>query len=168
MQTPKRLQVAPVDARLQPDFSQFLAHIAFARDEPSGGRVSHDRLFRVLIVEDDYLVSSEMEIELIAAGFEIVGVAFSAKEAIRLATATAPDLVVMDIRLGGSRDGVDAALEIFRARGIRSLFASAHHDLETRRRAEAALPLGWLPKPYTMASLVDAVHKAARDLRNPG
>jgi DNA-binding NarL/FixJ family response regulator len=122
---------------------------------------------RVLIVEDDYLVSGEMEAELNAAGFEVVGVAASATEAVRLAQTREPHLVVMDIALQGTGDGIDAALEIFESQGIRSLFASAFYDAETRRRAQPAAPLGWLAKPYTMSLLVQAVRNAMRELDGP-
>ena len=68
-----------------------------------------------------------------------------------------PALVVMDIRLAGKRDGIDAAREIFEALGIRCIFATAHDDAETRERAAPYAPYGWLSKPYTMASLVKLV-----------
>jgi two-component system, response regulator PdtaR len=123
---------------------------------------------RVLVVEDDFLVSSEIEFELAAAGVDVVGVTDTAEDAVRLAIILTPHLVVMDIRLAGVRDGVDAAIEIFRTRGIRSLLASAYHDPETRRRAEAASPIGWLQKPYTMGSLVDAVRKALHEIGASG
>lgn len=135
-----------------------------ARDEASGAGVSRGAALRVLIVEDDYLVSGEMEAELSAAGFQVVGIAASAAEAVRLAQAREPHLVVMDIALQGTGDGIDAALEIFRSKGIRSLFASAFHDAETRRRAQPAAPLGWLAKPYTMSLLVQAVRNAVLEL----
>jgi DNA-binding NarL/FixJ family response regulator len=64
-------------------------------------------------------------------------------------------------------DGIDAALEIFKSKGIRSLFASAFADAETHRRAQAAAPLGWLAKPYTINSLVQAVRTAVQDLGGP-
>jgi DNA-binding NarL/FixJ family response regulator len=70
----------------------------------------------------------------------------------------------MDIRLAGDRDGVDAALEIFRTLGIRSLFASAHGDAQVRARAEAARPLGWVAKPYRVATLLAAVEEALREV----
>jgi len=126
-----------------------------------------DHLPRVLIVEDDFLVSGEMEAELSAAGFAVVGTATSAKEAIELAVAAQPHLVVMDISLEGGPDGVEAALEIYQAKGIRSLFASAHHDAETRRRAAPSTPLGWIAKPYTMSTLVHAVRVAMREVGGP-
>ena len=120
---------------------------------------------KVLIVEDELLVSFEIETALVEAGFEVTGVAISADEAIELARAQTPDLVVMDIRLVGPRDGVDAALELFRDKGIRCLFATAHSDAGMRRRAEAARPLGWLAKPYQPQMLVSAVEKAFAELR---
>jgi DNA-binding NarL/FixJ family response regulator len=72
--------------------------------------------------------------------------------------------VIMDIRLAGARDGIDAALELYHSEGIRSLFATAHHDSGTRKRAQDARPLGWLAKPYQPAVLVHAVQSAIAEL----
>ena len=82
----------------------------------------------ILLVEDDFLVGMEMESGLAEAGYAVAGIAATAEEAVDLAASHRPALVVMDIRLAGERDGIDAALEIFRTLGIRSLFASAHVD----------------------------------------
>jgi two-component system, response regulator PdtaR len=120
---------------------------------------------RILIVEDDYLVAAALEGGLTDAGLEVVGVASSADEAVRLAEATRPTLAIMDIRLNGRRDGVDAALEIFRSTGVRCIFATAHHDPPTRARAQAAAPLGWLGKPYTVDFVIAMIKTALRELR---
>ncbi|HVO04839.1 MAG TPA: response regulator [Candidatus Cybelea sp.] len=120
---------------------------------------------RVLVFEDDFLVSSEIEAALTEAGFNVVGVAASAEDGIALASALHPAVAVMDIRLAGPRDGIDAALELFRTRGLRCVFATAHMDAEARRRAAPAQPLGWLQKPYAMASLVHAVEAAVAQLK---
>jgi DNA-binding response OmpR family regulator len=121
---------------------------------------------RILIVEDDVLIASQMEAALGEEGFEIAGVASTGKEALQLNEAQSPTLVVMDIRLAGDRDGIDTALELFRLHGVRCIFASAHSDDDTRRRAAPAAPLGWLQKPYTMASLTAMVRAAFKELRN--
>jgi len=121
---------------------------------------------RVLLIEDDFLVATQIEAALIDAGFEIAGVGSSADEAIELASSRQPALCVMDIRLGGGRDGIEAAIEIFKAHGIRCIFATAHADPEARVRAEKAAPLGWLQKPFSMASLVAAVRGGVRDLQD--
>lgn len=115
---------------------------------------------RILIVEDDFLVSSAIEAALTQAGFEVAGIACSADEALELAMSQKPDVAIMDIHLSGARDGVDAAMELFKTHGIRSVFATAHHDADVKDRARPAQPLAWIPKPYTMTSLVAAVQQA--------
>jgi two-component system, response regulator PdtaR len=125
-----------------------------------------DETERILIVEDDVLIANQMEAALADEGFEIAGIASTCEEALQLAETQSPTLVVMDIRLAGDRDGIDTALELFRLHGIRCVFASAHSDQGTRRRAEPAAPLGWLQKPYMMASLTAMVRAAVSELRN--
>lgn len=120
---------------------------------------------RVLVVEDDFLIAMQTEVALTAAGFEVVGPATTAEEAVALAGETQPALAVMDIRLASQRDGIDAARQIYQEFAIRCIFATAHDDAHTRGRAEPYDPLGWLPKPYTMASLVAAVAEALALLR---
>jgi DNA-binding NarL/FixJ family response regulator len=131
----------------------------------TGGR--QREAVRILVVEDDFFVALQAEAALIEAGFRVIGTVASAEQAIALAQAEAPALAVMDIRLAGRRDGVDAALELFHTLGIRCIFASAHDDSEVRRRAQPATPLGWLAKPYTMGSLIEMVCRALCELKEP-
>jgi len=114
---------------------------------------------RIMIVEDDFLISIQMEEALRTAGFEVT-LASSSEEALQIAGGETPTLVVMDVRLPGTLDGVDTALELFKTYGIRSIFSTAHSDLEIRARAAPAQPIAWLTKPYSMASLVAAVQSA--------
>lgn len=118
------------------------------------------RTFRIQIVEDQYFVAMDCERVLRAAGFECTGLAANAAQAIDLALRDRPDLILMDIRLTGSMDGIDAALSIFRESGIRCLFSSAHADRTVRERAAAARPLGWIEKPFTCEQLIGAVQRA--------
>ena len=83
-----------------------------------------------------------------------------------MAASRHPALVLMDIRLAGTRDGIDAALDLSRTHGIRCVFATAHSDVDARMRALPADPLGWLQKPYTVASLVEMVRQALDQLRD--
>jgi DNA-binding NarL/FixJ family response regulator len=122
---------------------------------------------RILLVEDDFLIAMQTEIALTTAGFEVVGPATTAEEAVALAGEAQPTLAVMDIRLASTRDGIDAARQIYQDFAIRCIFATAHDDAHTRGRAEPYAPLGWLPKPYTMASLVAVVAGAVAELRRP-
>jgi two-component system, response regulator PdtaR len=101
---------------------------------------------------------------LLSAGFAVIGIATGADEALALARVQKPALAIMDIRLAGRRDGVDAAGDLFRELGVRCVFATAHDDQEVRVRAEPFAPLGWLAKPYSATSLVTLVRAAVAGL----
>lgn len=144
----------------------FAPELVFSRDDMSGGQSgkSHGQL--ILIVEDDYLIALDLEAGLHAAGFDVAGPATSADEAISFAHSVKPALVLMDIRLLGARDGIDAALELYRELGTRCIFTTAHGDRNMRLRADAAMPLGWVQKPYSIATVVSAVRDAFQELKN--
>jgi len=155
---------APLNASrsIQP----FRPYRHFAPDDTAGSRSQLRGPHRILIVEDDVLIASQMEAALSDAGFEVVGTLTTGEEALQTASTHRPDLAIMDIRLAGDRDGVDTALELFESHGIRCIFASAYSDQEARRRAEGASPLGWLQKPYTMQALTRMVRAATETMRN--
>jgi DNA-binding NarL/FixJ family response regulator len=136
----------------------------FAQDDHRSPDPQHGVQGPILIVEDDFLVALQIEAALGDAGYAVAGNAASAEEAFHMVEARRPVLALMDIRLAGRMDGVDAALNLFRAHGLRCIFATAHHDAETRARAAPAQPLGWLQKPYTMPALVAAVRQALQQL----
>ena len=143
---------------------RYWPQLVFAREDSAGSDARAEPPARILVVEDDFLVATEIEIALSDAGFDVAGIAATADEAIELAQSQRPALVVMDVRLGGERDGIHAATEIFRRLGIRCIFATALYDQDWLERARSAMPLGWLAKPYSMASLVKAVHRALEEL----
>jgi len=120
---------------------------------------------RVLIVEDEFFVAMDAEDSLTDAGFQVIGIAATADAAVALAESQAPDIVLMDIRLVGARDGIEAAAEIRDRFGIPSVFATAQSDPVTRRRAEAVGPLGWLAKPYTRREVSEALRGALHRFR---
>jgi len=135
----------------------------FSRDDNSaGGGVSPAP--RIMIVEDDYLVAAQMTDSLGDAGFEVTAIATSAEEAIAIARREKISFAIMDVRLAGKRDGIDCALELFTQHGIRCIFATAHADPQVKARAEPARPLGWVQKPYSMASLIANVRKTLNAL----
>jgi CheY-like chemotaxis protein len=130
--------------------------IAFAPERARGADV-RARSARVLVVEDDYFVSMEIEAVLMDLGCDVVAIPSTAEEALSIAARERPDLILMDIRLAGRMDGIEAATRIHDALGIRSLFVTAHSDPGTFARGEAANPLGWVPKPFTAHQLTTAV-----------
>ena len=114
-------------------------------DEPRGPLVGN-RSFRVLIVEDEFFISLHTKELPETLGHTVVGVAVSASQAVQLAEREKPDVVLMDIRLNGDRDGIEAAEEIYTRLRIQSIFVSANSDPRTRQRAVALQPLGFFGK----------------------
>ena len=117
---------------------------------------------RVLIVEDDVPLSTVMEDTLTYEGYAVVGTARSAEQAISMAVDHGPDLVLMDVKLLDSSDGIAAAGQILQRTGIRCLMATGQTDAKTKARAAMVQPLGWLPKPYGNEEMVQAVADAMR------
>ena len=101
---------------------------------------------RLLLVEDELLLAMDLEARLAAMGFSVVDMAATGAAAIAAAEQYRPDLVLMDIRLSGQMDGIDAALEIRKRRDIPVLFLSAYADEQTRQRAQAVGTHGFLSK----------------------
>jgi two-component system, response regulator PdtaR len=115
---------------------------------------------RILVVEDEPWIAMDMQRIVVDAGYDAVGLAQDASEAIHIAEETRPVLALMDIRLAGQRDGIDAAVELLRRFGIRSIFVSAHFDGATRRRAEEARPHAMVDKPIDPDALLAAIQRA--------
>ena len=121
------------------------------------------RSLRVLIVEDEFFISLHTKSLLQSLGHAVVGIAVSADQAIRIAERERPDVVLMDIRLIGARDGIEAAEEILAQFGIRSMFITANTDPQTRDRAAAVKPLGFLEKPLTEQRLQTGLRRLTPD-----
>jgi len=112
---------------------------------------------RILIVEDEGVVAKDIEGTLQELGYEVCGWETSGEGAIESATAAGPDLVLMDIRLKGDVDGVEAAERIRGELGIPVVFLTAYADEETLGRAMVADPFGYVVKPFSERELQTAV-----------
>ena len=103
---------------------------------------------RMLVVEDESIVAQDIRGRLEALGYQVVGVAYSAEDAITKAAELYPDLVLMDIKLKGSMDGIEAAGAIRAQNDIPAVFLTAYTDDDTLRRARMTEPFGYLVKPF--------------------
>jgi CheY-like chemotaxis protein len=108
---------------------------------------------RILIVEDELFIALDTEEQAKALGHIVVGTAVSADEAIQMAGEEKPDVILMDIRLAGAKDGIAAAREIHSRYGIQSIFVTANTDPSTLVQAKAVEPVGVLEKPLTQERL---------------
>jgi PAS domain S-box-containing protein len=115
---------------------------------------------KVLIVEDEPLIAMELEARLREMGYAVIDPVSNGEAALTTIEAWRPDLVLLDIRLQGDRDGVHVAQEIDRRFDIPIIFVTAHADEATLRRAKATGPYGYLLKPFREQDLRVAIEVA--------
>ncbi|MEO6785327.1 MAG: response regulator [Chthoniobacteraceae bacterium] len=122
---------------------------------------------KILIVEDEAVIAMEIEMRLAKMGCEIVGNAATGDKALAIAEGSRPDLVLMDINLVGSLDGVETAARLRARFDIPVVFLTAYSDDATIRRAAVSGPLGYLTKPFSdrdvRAAIEVALYKHATD-----
>lgn len=103
---------------------------------------------KILIVEDDTIIAMELSERLKDLEYEVLGTVSSGKEAIERAGENQPDLVLMDIRLSGKMDGVEAAEKIRQKFDIPIIYVTAYADEKTLSRAKKSEPFGYILKPF--------------------
>jgi CheY-like chemotaxis protein len=115
---------------------------------------------RILIVEDEAITVSALKRELVSLGYEVAGTASTADEALKAVESHKPDLVLMDITLGGAVNGVVAAVAIRGHFHVPVVFLTAHADDRTMERAVGAGAFGYVLKPFSGAGLKAAIEMA--------
>ena len=103
---------------------------------------------KIMIVEDEGIVAMDIRNQLESFGYEVVATAFSGGQAVTLATQLRPELVIMDIVLKGSMDGIKAAQTIMESLHIPVIFLTAYSDPDTIQRVKATGAYGYLIKPF--------------------
>lgn len=114
---------------------------------------------RILIAEDNDLVSLTLEEQLKGLGYDVIGIARSGAEAVNLAGRLKPDLIMMDIRMP-EMEGTEAAARIRDASPVPIIMLTAYADKETIKKAEAAGALAYLVKPVNENELPPAINIA--------
>ncbi len=115
---------------------------------------------RILVVEDEAIVAADLRLQLTELGFEPVGSTLSGEEAIELAGQLRPDLVLMDINLGGKMDGITAARTIRERFALPIVFLTALSGRDTLDRAKEAQPFGYIIKPFDEQDLRAVIEMA--------
>jgi len=119
------------------------------------------RGLRVLIVEDESLVSLFLQGVLQDLGHSVSGVAPSLRTALAIAAGTPSDLAIVDIGLAGDGgDGIDAAIALRSRYGIPALLMTGASFADVGPRLNDAQPLGFLTKPYTESDVASALQAA--------
>ena len=115
---------------------------------------------KILICEDEHIVALDIKRHLERFGYEVVGTYASGEAAIEACAKARPDLVLMDIHLQGSMDGVAAARLVFEDYRVPVILLTAYADEETVARAKDSLPFGYIIKPFEERELRTAIELA--------
>jgi DNA-binding NarL/FixJ family response regulator len=114
----------------------------------------------VLVVDDEFLIAQGLCLQVEDLDMAVCGTAATADEALALAQLHKPELVLMDVRLRGDKDGVDAALAIHHAVGSKVIFITGSREPSTIARIQMDHPAGVLFKPISDRQLRSAVEVA--------
>jgi PAS domain S-box-containing protein len=115
---------------------------------------------RLLIVEDEGIVALNIQNRLKGLGYSVVATVSSGEEAIQVAGETRPDLILMDIKLDGKVDGIEAAAEIHRLFHLPVVYLTAYTNDETLNRAKLTEPYGYILKPFEARDLCTTIEVA--------
>jgi diguanylate cyclase (GGDEF)-like protein/PAS domain S-box-containing protein len=115
---------------------------------------------KILVVEDESLVAWNVKNMLINLGYEVAGVVSTGEKALQKAEETGPHLVLMDIVLKGTTDGITTAGKIMTDFGIPVVYLTAYADETTLQRAKVTKPFGYLLKPFDEKELQSTIEMA--------
>lgn len=125
----------------------------------------------VLVVEDESIVSKDIQHSLKKLGYNVVGSAATGEKAVELANETKPDIVLMDIMLKGDMNGIEAADQIRTTMNIPVIYLTAYADEGTLARAKVTEPCGYIIKPFKEIDIHTSIemaiykHKRESDVR---
>ena len=115
---------------------------------------------QILVVEDNRIVAKNIQNRLENSGYTVPAIISSGEEAVRKTAEIQPDLVLMDIKLEGIVDGVEAANQIKNRYNIPVIYLTAYGDDETLRRAKITEPYGYILKPFVKRELFSNIEMA--------
>jgi DNA-binding response OmpR family regulator len=121
---------------------------------------------QVLVVENEQIVALDLEVCLETMGYT-VSFATTGEDATEAVERLKPDIVLMDIRLDGSIDGIEAAGRIRKDSDTPLIFLTAYADQQTIERAAHVDPSGYIVKPFNEKELAASIHLALHRRRNP-
>lgn len=126
---------------------------------------------RIMLVEDEMIVAMDVRQRLESLGYEVVAHATSGEEAVQSARETCPNLILMDVKIRGPKDGIQVAAQIRESQDIPVIYVTAFADDSTLKRAQVTEAFGYLIKPFEDRELRSAIeialykHKMERKLR---
>ncbi len=102
---------------------------------------------RILIVEDEWLTARSLQMDMEDLGIQVVGIAACGEDAVKIGLKEIPDFILMDIRLAGNMDGIEAARLIHQQIKIPIIFMTGYATGDVKKRALSVHRAAFLEKP---------------------
>lgn len=118
---------------------------------------------RVLIVEDEFFISLDLQDQVEDLGHRVTGVARDVESCKSAAREERPDIALMDLRLAGGTSGIDASRWLYETLNVRCIFISGNLDEATRKILSAVEPLAFLGKPILNYQLERELRKCCSE-----
>ena len=115
---------------------------------------------KILIVEDEIIIAENIKFTLKKFGYDVSGIVSFGEEAVKIARESHPDLVLMDIKLEGKMNGIEAADIIFKEFEIPIIFLTSYGDENTVKQAVLTEPYGYILKPFEDRMLCATIEMA--------
>ncbi len=112
---------------------------------------------KILVVEDEAMNAMYLKMILTKAGYVIQDIVATGEDAVTKANEENPDIVLMDIRLAGDMDGIEAAMKIKSKSDVPIIFMTGYPDRDHLERAKAVNHSGYFIKPILTSELVSAI-----------
>ncbi|MEA3353453.1 MAG: response regulator [Campylobacterota bacterium] len=122
---------------------------------------------KILIVEDETIVALDIKSAVKQFGYEVTGTATNHDDALKSVRKNTPDLILMDINLENSLDGIQTVHAIHRTQDIPVIYLTAYSDDETVQRAVETNPLHYLIKPFKRDELKSTLLLAMHKIKKP-
>ena len=110
---------------------------------------------KILVVEDEMVIAMLLKEYLSGWGYEVLGPVVSGNAAMTKAREARPDLILMDISIRGSLDGIQTSIRIRQEHNTPIVFLTSHSDEKTYKQALATDPAGYLTKPIVETELFE-------------
>ena len=103
---------------------------------------------RLMVVDDEAVITTQLEDRLQSMKYDVVGTASSAEESVSMARELCPDLILMDIVMKGKLDGIEAAEIIKNEMDVPIIFLTGYTSDNYIKRAKQVMPFGYIVKPF--------------------
>ncbi len=127
-----------------------------------------DKPIKILIVEDEMIIAANISLQVSKLGYEVLGILPRGEEALCFIKEAPPDIILMDINLKGSIDGIETARIMQQHHNIPIIYLTANADDEHFNRAKSTHPQAFISKPFNSLDLKRAIELTTSRVQNGG